>query len=91
MVKTKAYKRNVTKKIWELSLSSQHQEHISRFQWQKEEYQHLVVEQEPLKSKQGLIQMVIGEYWSEVISTATKLDNIMVRPEMAKPPHTLFY
>ena len=32
-----------------------------------------------------------GEFWCEVISTATKLDNIMVRPEMTKPPHTLFY
>ena len=31
-----------------------------------------------------------GEFWCEVISTATKLDNIMVRPERAKPPHTLF-
>ena len=30
-----------------------------------------------------------GEFWCEVISTATKLDNIMVRPERAKPPHTL--
>ena len=32
-----------------------------------------------------------GEFWCEVISTATKLDNIMVRLERAKPPHTLFY
>ena len=31
-----------------------------------------------------------GEFWCEVISTATKLDNIMVRPERAKLPHTLF-
>ena len=31
------------------------------------------------------------EFWCEVISTATMLDNIMVRPERAKPPHTLFY
>ena len=31
-----------------------------------------------------------GEFWCEVISTATKLDNIMVRPERTKPPHTLF-
>ena len=31
-----------------------------------------------------------GECWCEVISTATKLDNIMVRPERAKPPHTCF-
>ena len=26
-----------------------------------------------------------GEFWCEVISTATKLDNIMVRPEGQKP------
>ena len=32
-----------------------------------------------------------GEFWCEVVSTATKLDNIMVRPERTKPPHTLFY
>ena len=32
-----------------------------------------------------------GEFWCEVISTATKLDNIMVWPERTKPPHTLFY
>ena len=32
-----------------------------------------------------------GEFWCEVISTATKLDNIMVRPERTKYPHTLFY
>ena len=32
-----------------------------------------------------------GEFWCEVISTATKLDNIMVRPERTKPHHTLFY
>ena len=32
-----------------------------------------------------------GGFWCEVISTATKLDNIMVRPERTKPPHNLFY
>ena len=32
-----------------------------------------------------------GELWCEVISTATKLDNIMVRPERTKPLYTLFY
>ena len=32
-----------------------------------------------------------GEFWCEFISTATMLDNIMVRPERTKPPHTLFY
>ena len=40
VVRRKAYKKNVTKQIWELSLSSLHQEHLNRIQWQKEEYQH---------------------------------------------------
>ena len=31
------------------------------------------------------------EFWCEVISTATNLDNIMVRPDRTKPPYTLFY
>ena len=33
VVKIEAYKKNVTKKIWGLSWSSQHQEHLSRIQW----------------------------------------------------------
>ena len=32
-----------------------------------------------------------GEIWCEVISTATNLDNIMVRPDGTQPPYTLFY
>ena len=39
----------------------------------------------------GIESKYKGEFWCEVISTATKLDNIMVRPERTKPPHTLFY
>ena len=39
----------------------------------------------------GLKAKYKEEFWCEVISTATKLDNIMVRPERTKPPHTLFY
>ena len=31
------------------------------------------------------------KFWCEVISTATKLDNIMVRKDRTKPPFTLFY
>ena len=31
-----------------------------------------------------------GEFWCEVISSATNLDNIMVRPDRTKPPFTLF-
>ena len=32
-----------------------------------------------------------GEFWCDVISTATKLDDRMARPERTNPPHTLFY
>ena len=32
-----------------------------------------------------------GEFCCEVISTATNLDNIMVRPDRTKPPYTLLY
>ena len=39
----------------------------------------------------GLEPKYKEEFWCEVISTATKLDNIMVKPERTKPPHTLFY
>ena len=39
----------------------------------------------------GLEAKYKEELWCEVISTATKLDNIMVRPGRTKPPHTLFY
>ena len=35
----KIYKKNATSKTWGLFLSSQHQELLSRIQWQKEEYQ----------------------------------------------------
>ena len=38
--KIKAYKKNATKKTRGSFLSSQHQEHLSRIQWEKEEYQH---------------------------------------------------
>ena len=39
----------------------------------------------------GLEPKYKEEFWCEEISTATKLDSIMVRPERTKPPHTLFY
>ena len=39
----------------------------------------------------GIESKYKGEFWCEVISTATKLDNIVVRPERTKPPHALFY
>ena len=38
----------------------------------------------------GFSQQDKREFWCEVISTATKLDNLMVRKERTKPPHTLF-
>ena len=39
----------------------------------------------------GLEPKYKEKFWCEVISTATKLDNIMVRPGRTKPTHTLFY
>ena len=39
----------------------------------------------------GFSQQDKRKLWFEVISTATKLDNIMVRKERTKPPYTLFY
>ena len=39
----------------------------------------------------GFSQQDKRNFWCEVISTATKLDNIMVRKERTKPPFTLFY
>ena len=38
----------------------------------------------------GFSQQYKRKFWCEVISTATKLDNIMVRKERTKPPYTLF-
>ena len=39
----------------------------------------------------GISQQDKKTFWFEVISTATKLDNIMVRKERTKPRFTLFY
>ena len=39
----------------------------------------------------GFSQQDKRKFWCEVISTATKLDNIMVRKDRTKPPYTLFY
>ena len=39
----------------------------------------------------GFSQQDKRKFWCEVISTATKLDNIMVRRDRTKPPYTLFY
>ena len=39
----------------------------------------------------GFSQQDKRKFWCEVISTATKLDNIMVRKDRTKTPFTLFY
>ena len=39
----------------------------------------------------GFSQQDKRKFWCEVISTATKLDNIMVRKERTKSPYILFY
>ena len=38
----------------------------------------------------GLNQQDKRKFWGEVISIATNLDNIMVRADRTRPPHTLF-
>ena len=39
----------------------------------------------------GLSQQDKRKFWCEVVSTATKLDDIMVRTDRTKPPYTLFF
>ena len=39
----------------------------------------------------GLNQQDKRKFWCDVISTATKLDNIMMRTDGTKPPQTLFF
>ena len=39
----------------------------------------------------GFSQQDKRKFWCEVISTATKLYNIMVRKERTEPPYTVFY
>ena len=39
----------------------------------------------------GFSQQDKRKFWCAVVSTATKLVNIMVRKERTKPPYTLFY
>ena len=41
--------------------------------------------------KSGLNQQDKIKFWGEVISTATKLEDIMVRTDRTKQPHTLFF
>ena len=41
--------------------------------------------------QEGINAKEKGEFWCEVILTATNLDNIMVRPDRPKLPFTLFY
>ena len=39
----------------------------------------------------GFSQQDKRKFWCEVISTASKLDNIMVMKDRTKPPYSLFY
>ena len=51
----------------------------------------LMVRSRAMMIEAGFSQKDKRKFWCEVISTATKLDNIMVRKERTKPPYTLFY
>ena len=51
----------------------------------------LVGRARPMLIQAGINVKEKGELLSEVIFTATNLDNIVVRPDRTKPPYTLFY
>ena len=91
VVKTKAYKKQCNIRKFEV---------IFEFTAPGKPHQNSVAERRiPTlmgRARAMMIQAGIdskgkGEFWCEVISTATKLDNIMVRPDRTKPPYTLFY
>ena len=44
-----------------------------------------------MMTEAGFSQQDKRKFLCEVISTAAKLDNIIVRKERTKPPYTLFY
>ena len=87
----KACKKNVTSKTLELFLSSQHLELLKQNSVAGRRIPMLMGRARAMLIQAGLEPKYKEEFWCEVISTATKLDNIMVRPERTKPPHTLFY
>ena len=87
VVKIKAYKKNATKKIiFEFTAPGTPQQNSVAGR----RIPTLLGRARAMLIQAGIDSKGKGEFWCEVIS-ATKLDNIMVRPERTKPPHTLFY
>ena len=91
MEKTKACKRNVTSKTLELFFEFTAPGTPQQNSVAERRIPTLMGRARAMLIQAGLEPKYKEEFWCEVISTATKLDNIMVRPERTKPPHRLFY
>ena len=83
--KTKACKRNVTSKtlkllFWFTAPGTPQQNSVA-----ERRIPTLMGRARAMLIQAGLEPKYKEEFWCEVISTATKLDNIMVRPERTKP------
>ena len=90
MEKTGVSRKNVRDRTLTQYLNSQHLAHLNKTQLLKENTNP----NGQIRSNDeqaDFSQQDKRNFWCEVISTATKLDNIMVRKERTKPPHTLFY
>ena len=86
MVKTKAYKENLGV-IFELTAQGTPQQNSVA----ERRIPMLMGRARAMLIQAGIDSKGKGEFGCEVISTAAKLDNTMVRPDRTKPPHTLFY
>ena len=89
--KTEVSKENVISKTWESFLSSLHLAHPNKTQLLREKKTTLTGRARPMMIQARLNQQDKRKFWCEVISTATKLDNTMVRTDTTKPPYTLFF
>ena len=89
VLRTEAYKKNVIKAIWDFEFiapGTPHQNSVA-----ERRIPTLFGRVKAMLIQAGIDSKAKGEFWCEVISTATKLDNVMVRPERTKPPQTMFY
>ena len=84
MEKIEVSKGNVKSRILEYFLNSQHLAHLNKTQLQKKT-PTLMGRARAMMIQGGLNQQDKRKFWCEVMSTATKLDNIMVRTDRTKP------
>ena len=72
-------------------MNSQHLTPLSKNSVVERKISTLMGRSRAMMIETGFSQQDKRIFWCEVISTATKLDNIMVRKERTRPPYTLFY